>query len=183
VKITHEFTVASPPDTVWAFFQDVPAVSQCLPGAELLEDKGDGVYSGKVSVKLGPMTATFEGEAKVTPNPAERSGTIEGKGVDRRGGSRGQVKVEYRLTPENGGTRVVIDADVILSGAAAQFGRTGLINEMSNRLIGEFVDCVEGKLTAETPEEAAQVKAAEVRGFTLLLRSLWAWLRRLIGRR
>ncbi|GIU92357.1 MAG: hypothetical protein KatS3mg011_1263 [Acidimicrobiia bacterium] len=103
--------------------------------------------------------------------------------MDRRGGSRGQVKVEYRLSPENGGTRVVIDADVVLSGAAAQFGRTGLINEMSNRLIGEFVDCVEGKLTAETPEEAAQVKAAEVRGFTLLLRSLWAWLRRLIGRR
>lgn len=182
MKITHEFTVARPPHTVWEFFQNVPAVSQCLPGAELTEDKGNGVYSGKVSVKLGPMTATFEGEATVVPDPETHTGTIEGKGVDRRGGSRGQVKVSYALTPDDGGTKVVIDADVTLSGAAAQFGRTGLINEMSNRLIAEFVSCVEAKLAAETVEEAERVKAGEVRGFTLLLQSLIAWIKRLFGR-
>lgn len=183
MKIENEFTVSSPVATVWAFFQDVPSVAECLPGAELTEDRGDGNYAGKVSVKLGPMAANFEGEATVTPDAATHSGLIDGKGADRRGGSRGQVKVQYRLEEADGGTRVSIDADVTLSGAAAQFGRTGLISEMSNRLIGDFVSCVEGKLSAETPELAAEVKAADVNGFKLFLDSLIAWLKRLFGSR
>ena len=183
MKIENEFTVSPPVATVWAFFQDVPSVAQCLPGAELTEDRGDGTYAGRVSVKLGPMAANFEGEATVTPDESTRSGSIDGKGADRRGGSRGQVKVDYTLTEADGGTKVRIEADVTLSGAAAQFGRTGLINEMSNRLIGDFVSCVEGKLVAESPEEAAEVKAADVKGFTLFLESLIAWIKRLFTRR
>jgi carbon monoxide dehydrogenase subunit G len=183
MKITHEFEVARPVDTVWQFFQDVPSVAQCLPGAELLEDRGDGTYLGKVSVKLGPLSATFEGEASVTPNEASKTGLIDGKGVDRRGGSRGQVKVTYGMAPSEKGTKVVIDADVTLSGAAAQFGRTGLINEMSSRLIGDLVQCVEGKLAATTVEEAAEIKAGEVRGVSLFFQSLIAWIKRLFGRK
>lgn len=183
MKIQNEFTVSQPVATVWAFFQDVPSVAECLPGAELTEDRGDGTYAGKVSVKLGPMAANFEGEATVTPNEATRSGTIDGKGADRRGGSRGQVSVEYRLAEADGGTKVEIDADVTLSGAAAQFGRTGLISEMSNRLIGDFVTCVEGKLSAATPEAAAEVKAADVKPLQLFFESLLAWIKRLFGRR
>lgn len=183
MKIENEFTVSPPVDTVWAFFQDVPSVAECLPGAELTEDRGDGSYAGKVSVKLGPMAANFEGEATVTPDAETHTGVIDGKGADRRGGSRGQVKVQYRLEEADGGTRVSIDADVTLSGAAAQFGRTGLISEMSNRLISDFVSCVEGKLSAETPELAAEVKAADVKGFTLFVESLIAWLKRLFGGR
>lgn len=183
MKISHTFEVGRPPAAVWSFFHDVPAVAQCLPGAELTEDKGDGVYAGKVSVKLGPLNATFEGEATVTRDEASQRGKVEGKGVDRRGGSRGQVAVEYSLeAAEGGGTRVSIDADVLLSGAAAQFGRTGLINEMSNRLIAEFVACLEGKLSAETAEAAAEVRAGEVRGISLFFASLWSWIRRLFRR-
>lgn len=185
MKIQQEFEVARPADAVWAFFQDVPSVAQCLPGAELTEDKGDGVYAGKVSVKLGPMSATFEGEATITPEPEARRATISGKGVDRRGGSRGQVAVVYEIEDLGGGSaKVVVDADVMLSGAAAQFGRTGLINEMSNRLISEFVECLHAKLAAGTAEEAAEITAGEVRGISLFFASLWAWLKRLFtGRR
>ncbi len=183
MNITHEFQVARPVATVWDFFQDVPSVAQCLPGAELLEDRGDGTYAGKVSVKLGPLSATFEGEANVTPDAESKTGIIDGKGVDRRGGSRGQVKVTYSMAPSDGGTSVKLDADVTLSGAAAQFGRTGLINEMSTRLIGELVTCVEGKLAATTVEEAQEIKAGEVKGLSLFFQSLVAWFKRLFSRR
>ena len=182
MKITNEFTVSRPVDTVWEFFQDVPSVAECLPGAELTTDNGDGTYEGNLSIKLGPMAANFEGRATVTPDPATKTGKIEGRGADRRGGSRGQVSVDYSLDAAEGGTKVTIDADVTLSGAAAQFGRTGLINEMSNRLIGEFVGCVEGKLSAGSAEEAAEVRASEVRGISLFFQSLWSWIRRLFQR-
>jgi carbon monoxide dehydrogenase subunit G len=179
----HEFEVTRSPQTVWDFFQDVASVAACLPGAELTEDKGGGVYAGSVSVKLGPLSSKFEGEAIISSNPETRSAVIEGKGVDRRGGSRGQMRVEYRIGAEGPGSKVSIEADVTLSGAAAQFGRTGLISEMSNRLIGEFVACLESKLAAETPEAAAQFQVGEVRGLGLFLASLWAWLKRLLQRR
>ena len=183
MKIQHQFTVERPIADVWTFFQDVPSVADCLPGAELKEDRGDNTYAGVVSVKLGPMTATFEGEAVIAPDPEKRSASISGKGIDKRGGSRGQVTVEYALTESAPGTTdVAIDADVTLSGPAAQFGRTGLINEMSKRMIGDFVECLEAKLGASTPAEASEVKAPEVKGFTLFFSSLWAWIKRLLGR-
>ena len=182
MKIEHEFTVAQPPEQVWDFFQDIPSVAQCLPGAELAGQSDDGSYEGKLAVKLGPMSASFEGKATVTPDPAARTAVIEGKGVDKTGGSRGQVKVSYQIAPDGSGSRVGVDADVTLSGPVAQFGRTGLVNEMSKRLIGEFVQCLEGKLAAETQAEASQVKAGEVKGISLFFASLWSWIKGLFGK-
>jgi carbon monoxide dehydrogenase subunit G len=179
MKIELEFVVARSPDVVWDLFQDVPSVAQCLPGAELLGQSDDGTYDGKLTVKLGPMSAAFEGKATVTPEPEARKATIEGKGVDKRGGSRGQVKVVYAITPEETGSRVSIEAELTLSGPAAQFGRTGLINEMSKRLIVEFASCLEAKLKAETGEEAAEIKSSEVRGLSLFFASLWASIKKL----
>ena len=179
MNINQEFVIARAPDDVWTFFQDVPAVAHCLPGAELLGKTDDGGYEGKVAVKLGPMTAAFEGKATITPDEAARSAIIEGKGVDKSGWSRGQVKVTYAISPDDAGSRVTVDADVTLSGPAAQFGRTGLINEMSKRLIGEFVTCLEAKLQAGSNEAAAEIKAKEVRGISLFFSSLWAMIKRL----
>ena len=184
MKITQEFVVASSPDVVWQFFQDVPSVAQCLPGAELTGQTEDGGYEGTLSSKLGPMTAVFEGKVTVTTGEASRSATIEGKGVDKKGGSRGQVKVEYSVKPDDaGGSRVSVDANIQLSGPAAQFGRTGLINEMSRRLIEDFVSCLEAKLEAGTEEEAEAIHASEVKGVSLFFSSLWAWFKSLFGKR
>ena len=182
MKISQEFSVAKPPETVWEFFQDVPSVAQCLPGAELVGETEDGAYEGKLSVKLGPMTAAFEGTATVDPNPADKTATIDGKGVDKRGGSRGQVKVNYAVLAEEAGSKVTVDADITLSGPAAQFGRTGLVNEMSKRLISEFVDCLEAKLGAGSEDEAKTVTAGDVNAIALFFSSLWAWIKRLFGR-
>lgn len=184
MQITHSFDVARPLATVWEKFQDVPAVAQCLPGATLAADKGDNTYAGNISVKLGPIAATFEGEAKVVADPATHTALIDGKGVDKRGGSRGQVKVNYALTSnDNASTHVTIDADITLAGPAAQFGRTGLINEMSRRLISDFVGCLEQKMAATTEEAAASIEAGEVKPFRLFWSSLVSWLRNLLRKK
>jgi uncharacterized protein len=130
------------------------------------------VFAGAISVKLGPMSATFEGEATVTAGVETKSANISGTGTDRKGGSRGKVSVDYQLTATGTGTEVLVDADVTLSGAAARFGRTKLIEEMSTRLIDEFVECLEKKLDAATPEEAAIVVAGEVKGISLFFASM-----------
>jgi carbon monoxide dehydrogenase subunit G len=184
LQITQEFEVARPIAQVWEMFQDVRSVAQCLPGAALTEDKGNNVYGGSITVKMGPIAATFEGDATVVPDPANRSALIEGRGVDKRGGSRGQVKVKYGLTSTgSGSTKVLIDADVTLAGPAAQFGRTGLINEMSKRMIGDFADCLEAKMAAPNAEEAGVIQIREVKPVTLLWQSFLALLRRVFTRK
>jgi carbon-monoxide dehydrogenase small subunit len=197
VKVAQKFRVARPPAEVWAFFQDVPAVARCMPGAELTEDKGDGIFAGKVKVRLGPFGANFEGEAKVSPDPATHSGHVEGKGVDRRGGSRTRMAMDYRLASVGDGTEVTVDADVTLAGAIAQFGRTGLIQETANILVQDFVAALEAQLAPaapalaaepQVPEPARHEKPAttappasrEIRGGSLGLRALWAWLKSLL---
>lgn len=186
MKIALETDVDRQPDLVWAFFQDIDEVVKCLPGAHLTGRTADEAYEGTVLVKLGPMAITFEGRATVEADAASRTGRIAGSGVDRRGGSRGKLVVEYTLTPAAGGTRVLVDAEVQLSGPAAQFGRVGLIKEMSERLVEEFVACLDAKLDAPDTEAAGMIQRDTVAGGSLFLRSIVGliarFLRRIFGR-
>ncbi len=190
MKIEQSFTVARPAADVWAFFHDVPAAAACMPGAELTGEKAPGVYTGRVSLRLGPFSASFEGEAQLTFDEAARAGHVEGKGVDKRGGSRSKMTVDFSVR-ESGpaGTLVTVSADVVLSGAIAQFGRTGIIQETAAILIGEFVRNLEARLAptatqaaaAETP--AAPPSASQLNAMRLVWLTLKAWLSRLLGGR
>lgn len=175
MNITEQFTVGRPIDGVWSLFKDVPELARCLPGAELTRDNGDGTYDGKVSVKLGPIAASFEGTAKVTFDDEVYVSNIKGRGVDRSGGSQGSVDVDIQLSEaDSASTDVTIAAKVTLAGPIAQFGRTGLVNEVSKRLIDEFSACIHAKLDAGTAEDAAIITASEVHGLSLFLASTWA---------
>ncbi|WP_072395198.1 SRPBCC family protein [Hyphomicrobium sp. CS1GBMeth3] len=149
MKITKSFQVARPLPAVWALMQDIPTVAACMPGAELTEDKGDGAYAGRVGIKLGPFSASFEGEAKVTQNEADHSGRVEGRGLDKRGGSRSKLVLDYKVSEAGASTtQVDIDADVQLSGPITQFGRTGIITETAGILVEQFARNVEQRLEA-----------------------------------
>jgi len=183
MKIVRSFTVASPPDSVWAFFQDVPAVAACLPGAELVESGDAGVHRGKVGARLGPFTATFEGEAKITADPSTRSGHVEGRGVDKKGGSHSRMVLDYKLNDLNGSTRVDIDVDLTLSGPIAQFGRTGLVTEVANVLIGDFTRNLETRMSAtdQTRPNLGQ-RSTRISALSILIAIIRTRLKVLFGR-
>jgi carbon monoxide dehydrogenase subunit G len=155
MEIKQNFVVSQPLPTVWAFFHDVPSVAACLPGAEYLGTKDGGSISGKVSAKVGPFQASFEGEAKVKYDEDAKKVEFEGKGVDRKGASRGKMSMLCKLLPEDNATRVDVLADIQLSGGIAQFGRTGIITEIANQLVGEFVRNADTELAARS-EAAAE---------------------------
>lgn len=185
MNITEQFTVTRPIESVWQLFQDVSQLAPCLPGAELTADNGDGTYEGRVSVKLGPISASFDGNATVLFDDETYTSTIKGRGVDRSGGSQGRVEVEVHLVDQDGAhTDVTIDAEVMLAGPIAQFGRTGLVNEVSKRLIVDFSDCLNAKLDAESAGEASLIEASDVKGLSLFISSTWGafvrWLRGLL---
>lgn len=148
MKISQSLTVSCNPDKAWAFFQDIPNVASCFPGALLTEDRGNGEYVGNVLIKLGPFNATFNGEAKHFPNNETMSGQVDGKGIDKKGGSRSRLSLKYKLSEKDGLTLVDFEADIQLSGPIAQFGRVGVIEEVTQLLIEEFVKNVEAKIAS-----------------------------------
>jgi carbon monoxide dehydrogenase subunit G len=185
MKISSSFTVARPRDKVWALFQDVPRVATCIPGTHITEDLGAGKYKGRVEVKLGPITAAFEGDAEHLADAAQWSGTIIGNGRDRGAGSRAKFTTTYRLSDTGAGTAVAVESDISLAGAVAQFGRTGLMEEVTTRMLQLFAANLETQIIdeveAQAPSPAATAAATTDLG-GVLWASLWSWLRSLFGK-
>jgi carbon monoxide dehydrogenase subunit G len=192
MKISQEFTVDRPLPDVWAFFQDIPEVAACLPGAEYLGPKGDGRHAGKVSSRIGPFQASFEGEAEVVYNDADKTIHVDGKGVDKKGASRSKMVMNCSLESVGTATRVVVRADIQLSGTIAQFGRTGLITEIAKVLVADFVRNAEAELlppasVAAAPEAAMAASPAAparpISALALFMVALKSWLLSLFARR
>ena len=190
MKISSSFTVARPRDKVWGLFQDVPRVASCIPGTQITESLGDGRFKGRVDVKLGPISAAFEGEAEHTVDAANFTGTIAGNGRDRGAGSRAKFTTVYRLGETDTGTDVLVESDISLAGAVAQFGRTGLMEEVTSRMLQQFAVNLETQIAAEPHADTAAAPAAPIAPppvtqlnlGSILWASMLAWLRALFGR-
>lgn len=183
MQIEESFLIQRPPSEVWPLLKNIPEVATCLPGAEILEQLEDQQYRGRLKVKVGPMNPQFAGTARVIElNDEDLRGTIEGSGIDQRGGSRASGRITYVVRPADEGTRVAVVADFQLQGRIAQFGRMGVMRDVSRALTQEFAGCLERKLSAVSPEDAREVRADEIKAVRLFLRSLWQWLRRTLRR-
>lgn len=160
MKLHNAFTVNVPPERAWEVLTDIPAIAPCLPGAQLTGQDGD-VYSGKIKVKVGPVKSEFSGTADFVVQDAEaRHVEISAKGRDSRGAGNASASITADMEPDGDGTRVVIDTDLKISGKVAQFGK-GTMVEVSEKLIGQFVECVEQTLLGEqVVEDVAAASAA-----------------------
>lgn len=184
MRIEENFTVPTSPDDVWTLFKDVRAVAACMPGAELTDEIADNTYAGLLSLKVGPISARFNGEALVQMDDAEMRGSIDAKGVDRKGGSRAKAQVTYRVIPSGPEALVEIRADLQIAGNLAQFGRTGIIQDISSRLTAEFAQCLEAQLKRGHPGEVdlETSRPNELRAGKLFFAVLWARLKGLVAR-
>jgi carbon-monoxide dehydrogenase small subunit len=155
-RFEEAFVIRKPPATVWAAFTDIPAVAACLPGATVDEHDAQAV-KGKISVKLGPIWASFAGSAVIERDDAALRGVIRGAGRDRGTGSRTKGEVTYRLGPQDDGqqTRVLLSVEYSLQGALAQFARSGIARDLARRLVADFAANLNGRLAGEPPDQAA----------------------------
>ncbi|SCL34674.1 hypothetical protein GA0070624_5054 [Micromonospora rhizosphaerae] len=148
MKITNEFAVNTPIERAWAVLTDLEEIAPCLPGAQLIGVDGD-VYRGKVKVKVGPVISEFEGTAQfVEKDDAQYRGVIDAKGRDARSAGNAAALVAAQLRPDGDRTLVSVDTDLRISGKLAQFG-SGMIKEVSGRLLAQFVANLEATLAAE----------------------------------
>lgn len=160
MEISNSFTVDAPINEAWELLTDIPEIAPCLPGAKLTSAE-DGVYSGGIKIKVGPVTAEYKGSAEfVERDEASRKVVISGKGRDTRGAGNAQALITAQMTPVGEQTQVDILTDLKVSGKVAQFGR-GVMQDVSTKLIGQFVDCVEKKIKAAGEPEVEAAPLAE----------------------
>jgi len=156
VKIENEFTVSVPLETAWEVLTDLEGIAPCLPGAQLTDNDGE-TFHGKIKIKVGPVTSEYQGTAIFAEkdDKAHRA-VIDAKGRDSRGAGNAAALITAEMRADGDNTIVSINTDLKVSGKVAQFGR-GIMVDVSQKLLGQFVDCLEAKLAApsETEDEGA----------------------------
>jgi carbon-monoxide dehydrogenase small subunit len=179
VEIRQSFTVSRPPEEVWSLLADTARVVRCLPGASLTGPASREHVAGAIAVKLGPISANFAGEARIVRDDMNRRGTILGAGRDRLGGSRAAGELEYVLEPAPDGTRVAVTIRALLTGPLAQFGRSGIVEDLVARLTATFAQNLEARLRGTAPDEENQTPLA---AGSLLWQVVVARVKRLFAR-
>jgi len=151
VELSDEFTVSLPIDHAFSVLTDVRRIAPCMPGAELQEVDGDE-YRGVVKVKVGPITAQYKGVAHfVSLDAGEHRAVLRAEGRDTRGQGNASATISATLEPVGDRTKVRVLTNLTVTGRVAQFGR-GVLADVSSKLLGQFVDCLEATIAGEAAE-------------------------------
>jgi carbon monoxide dehydrogenase subunit G len=160
VELNHTFTVPASLADTWQTFEDIDSVAGCFPGATVTEIHGDD-FKGTCKVKLGPIALLYTGTGTfLEKDEAARRFVIEAKGKDKRGNGTAGATVTATFAEEaQESTRVDVQTDLAITGKPAQFGR-GVIQDVSDKLLQQFVTCLQDKVGKPAEPEPAAAPAA-----------------------
>lgn len=186
MKLEHSFEVPASPQATLDLMLDAERVVPCMPGAELKEVVDDSTWKAAMGVKLGPVGMQFLVDVKLLErDDSSQRVTLGVSGRDTRGKGGAEGTVVSDLTAlDGGGTRVHMDTDLRFSGQVAQLGRPGVVQDVSNKLVDQFAECIRAQLSATPEEAAAAVVQAQkpISGLSLAVAALVSSIKRLFGR-
>ena len=146
MELTGEYRIAAPRQQVWEALNDAEVLQACIPGCQELEKTSDTEMLAKVTLKIGPVKATFGGEVELVNIDAPKSYTIQGEG---KGGIAGFAKggADVKLEDDGaGGTVLTYTAKADVGGKMAQLG-SRLILSTSTKLAGQFFSSLNEKIS------------------------------------
>jgi carbon monoxide dehydrogenase subunit G len=163
MKLEQSFEVQAPLQRVWEALVDVERVAPCLPGASVTGRNPDGSYNGEFKVKIGPTSAAYSGKLHMQDiDEAKHSAVIQAAGTDKRGQGGAKATIVSSVTPAgDSATTVNVNTDYHITGRLARFGRGGMIEEISNRLLGEFAGSLQGMIAGSGDDEPVVETKAE----------------------
>lgn len=186
MKLEHSFEVPASPEQTLALLLDAERVVPCMPGASLTEVVDERTWKAAMGVKLGPVGMQFLVDVTLLDRDDDSHRVSLGvSGRDTRGKGGAEGTVDSVLTPAGpGGTRVDMATDLRFSGQVAQLGRPAVVQDVSNKLVDRFAECIRAQLSASPEAAAAAVAEAKkpISGFSLAIAALASAIKRLLGR-
>lgn len=160
MDLTHKFTVPTTVEETWAHFNDIASVAECFPGATVTSVEGD-TFKGSCKVRLGPIALVYNGSGTfVEKDDGAHRFVVEAKGKDKRGNGTAGANVTVSMADASGSTDVEVVTDLSVTGKPAQFGR-GVMQDVSDKLLGQFVACLEARLAGTDVEPSSEPGPAE----------------------
>ena len=151
MELDNSFTVPVPPGQAWDVLLDVKRIAPCMPGATVDEVDGD-VITGRIKVKVGPVSLTYRGTAKFTErDPEAHMVVMEASGKETRGAGTASATVRASLVPDasGSGTQVTMHTTMNVTGRPAQFGR-GVMVEVGGKLVDQFATNLSHLIAGDT---------------------------------
>ena len=161
VTSNKTFQVSADIDYVWSVLNEPKQVVVCVPGAQLTETIDEDHFKGKVTIKIGPVTAKFNGKIEFTKRDSSKyEMAMEGTGADIRGKGGATMNMSLSLKALETGTEVTCIMSVSITGRIAQFGAR-MIEAVNNKLFDQFIQNFSNLLARENVETDAEFIAAE----------------------
>lgn len=187
IKKEKIIPVAVSVDTAWRFMENLDAVAACFPGAAITQKIDDNKFNGTVTVKIGPVTSTFNGILEIRErNAATRTLIAVGSGGDRA--SRATVELHAAVTETGPGTAAVAGKTTVnVTGKLVSVaGR--MIGTVADKLIEEFAKNFADRVkTFDNVQTQAQPHASEqpqnLNLLSTLFDAFWARLKAFMRRR
>ncbi len=163
MDLTHRFSVPATRDEAWRAFANLEKLAPCFPGATITSIDGDD-FAGSVKIKLGPIALVYSGTGKYVERDEDTARmVIEARGKDKRGNGTATATVSATFSENGDHTDVEVQTDLSITGKPAQFGR-GVISDVSDKLLDQFVTCVSGRFTEGLGEPEAETNADQSEG-------------------
>ena len=158
VKAEKSIKLNQDPDMIWRCMIDPSFMVKSVPGAELTEQLDEKNFKGKISIKIGPVNAKFNGEAEFTKlEEADYELTMEGKGLDTSGKGGANMTMNIKLsTLEEGGTEMQSSMSLTITGRLAQFGARMIVavnNKMFDQWATSFTELMNEQTSSKDLEE------------------------------
>jgi len=149
IPIEKSFVVDAPAAAVWELLTDPARVASCLPGAAITGKEDDKTWVGTMTVKVGPVTASYRGKIRFERLDAvAREAEIAASGQETRGKGGADMRMKSRVVERGPAeTEVTIVSDVNVVGVLAQFGR-GMIQDVSDQMFLKFTEAMRRQLAA-----------------------------------
>ena len=165
MELQGERLIPAPVDQTWQALIDPEVLKACIAGCESLERTGDDSFVALVAVRVGPVSARFKGNLKLTNVLAPNSYTIN---FDGQGGVAGFGKgsADVALTAEGAQTRLRYDARAQVGGKMAQVG-SRLIDAAAAKIAEDFFTAFEANLQATVTGAPAPAPLAAPRNNAL----------------
>ena len=161
VKAEKSLNLNQEPALIWKCMIDPSFMVKSVPGAELTEQIDERNFKGKISIKIGPVTAKFNGEAEFTKlEETDYELIMEGKGLDTSGKGGANMTMNIKLSPlEYGGTEMQSSMSLSITGRLAQFGARMIVavnNKMFDQWATSFTELMNQQTSSKDSDEKSR---------------------------